>query len=438
MTPNDLLNIDYRDRHLRATEYLKGGALLLTAQPTAYRNSTVHHPYRQESFFHYMTGFDEPGSALLFLSHHEPGDRVYLFLRDKDPHEELWEGRRLGPDKALEKLSVDKTFSIKTLWDKLPGLLGDATALHYRFGANVPTDEKVIVALSQHRKLRGRARSGILPIFDAVELAGNLRIAKEPAEIDRMKKAASITSKTFRKIYGAVRPGMTEREVHGIIAGEFYAGGADMESYGTIIAGGENACILHYTENNMPLKQGELLLIDAGAQFQYYASDVTRTFPIGKTFSGPQRALYEIVLAAQIAGISKATVGSSLPAIHDASLAILVDGLKDLKLIEGSRAEIIEKQTYRRFYPHGTSHWIGMDVHDVGEYTANGAPISLRPGMYFSVEPGLYINPADDLAPAEYRGIGIRIEDDVLVTPHGPEVLTAGIAKNVSELENRY
>jgi len=438
MTDQDLLPIDYRSRHGRTAELLQGGALLLLSQPTAFRNSSVEHSYRQDSFFHYLTEFEEPESALLLLSHHEAGDRVYLFLREKDPHAELWEGRRMGPEKALRSLAVDKVFPINSLWEKLPGLLGEASSLHYRFGANVATDEKVIFALGQHRRLRARSRSGILPVFDAVELAGKLRLIKQRPEIDRMRRAASITRDTFSKVYASVRPGMTEKDVYGLITGSFLTGGGDMESYGTIVAGGDNACILHYRENNMPLKDGELLLIDAGAQFQYYASDVTRTFPVGKKFSGPQKRLYEVVLASQLAAIAKATIGSTLPAVHDAAVAVLVDGLRDIGLLMGARDEIMEKQTYKRFYPHSTSHWIGMDVHDVGEYTRGGKPIPLEAGMYFSVEPGLYIAPGDEHAPAEYRGIGIRIEDDILVTPRGPEVVTDGIPKAVSDLENRY
>lgn len=430
--------IDYRGRQNRAAAFLDGGALLLIAQPTAYRNSTVEHHYRQDSFFHYLTGFEEPEAAFLFLSHHAEGDRAYLFLRDKDPHAELWEGRRLGPEAALRSLPVDRTFSFKTFWDKLPGLLGDATSLHYHFGTSVANDEKVIAALTQHRRMRARARAGLLPVHDALEVAGRLRLIKESAEVERMRKAAAITGQTFRKVYAAVRPGMNEKEVYGLIAGEFLQAGGDMESYGTIIAGGRNACILHYRENNMALADGDLLLIDAGAQFEYYASDVTRTFPVGKRFSPAQKSLYEIVLAAQMAAIGKATVGSTLPAVHEAALHVLVDGLRDLKLVEGSRDEVIEKQTYRRFYPHSTSHWIGMDVHDVGEYTRQGNPVPLESGMYFSVEPGLYIAPDDEHAPPAFRGIGIRIEDDVLVTNHGPDVLTAAIAKDPTELENRW
>lgn len=431
--------IDYRARHARAAALMDQGALVVLSQPTAYRNSTVEHSWRQESFFHWLTGFEEPGACFVLLANRPEGERAHIFVRVKNPERELWDGRRLGVEAAGKTLAVDKAHSSEVFWSTLPDLLGDARNVWFNFGLTEEYDRHFIKALGQHKGKFGKKHlSCRLPVYDSLYLAGLLRLRKTADEIDRMRAAASITRKTFEKVYQNTRPGMSEKDVYGIIQGEFLKNDADMESYGTIIAGGANACVLHYRDNNQPLRDGELLLIDAGAQFQYYASDVTRTFPIGKTFSAEQRALYDIVLRSQKAAIAKATVGSSLPAIHNEAVSVLIDGLLDLKFLKGSKDEITEHHAYRRFYPHSTSHWIGMDVHDVGVYQHGDQPIALESGMYFSVEPGLYVQPEDDSVPAAFRGIGIRIEDDILVTDTGPDIVTTGIAKEISELENRW
>jgi Xaa-Pro aminopeptidase len=422
----------------RCLELIPGGAMLVLSQPAALRNSNVEHPYRQDSVMHYLTGFEEAESAVLLLSKGAPGERMILFLREKDALAELWEGLRLGTAAAPAKIGVDKAFPINQLWEMLPKLLGESETLYYHFGTSPHDDEQVIQAVARHKKLIGRTRGWQLPVFDSWGIAGQLRLRKTAVEVERMRAAAAITRTTFNKIYETVRPGQNERDVHGLILGEFLRNGGDMEAYGSIVAGGANACVLHYRSNNMPLAEGQLLLVDAGAQLQYYASDVTRTFPVGRRFTAEQKALYEIVLAAQAAALETARPGSTLPAIHEAGLDVLVDGLREIRLLDGSRDEIKTKQTYKRFFPHNTSHWIGMDVHDVGDYTLEGKPLPLEPGMYFSVEPGLYVDPTDMAAPESFRGIGIRIEDDVLITAAGHEIITAGIAKSVAELENRY
>jgi Xaa-Pro aminopeptidase len=422
----------------RCIDLIPGGAMLVLSQPAALRNSNVEHPYRQDSVMHYLTGFEEPESALLLLSRAPKGEQAILFVREKDPVAELWEGVRTGTAAAPARVGVDKAFRIDQLWDMLPQLIGDSEKLYYHFGVSAHDDEKVISVIQRHKRLIGRTRGWQLPVFDAWGVAGQMRLHKTPEEVERMRAAAAVTRATFKKIYETVRPGQNERDVHGLILGEFLRGGGDMEAYGSIVAGGANACVLHYRSNNMPLRDGELLLVDAGAQRDYYASDVTRTFPVGRKFTPEQKAMYEIVLAAQEAALAAARPGSTLPAIHEAGLDVLVDGLREINLLAGSRDEIKEKQTYKRFFPHNTSHWIGMDVHDVGDYTENGKPLPLAPGMYFSVEPGLYVDPTDDEAPAAFRGIGIRIEDDVLITVDGKEIITSGIAKSVAELEDRF
>ena len=434
-----LMPIDYRSRRQRAMAGLDGGVLLALSQPTAVRNLTVDHPWRQESFLHWLTGFAEAESALVLCPWREAGDQVHLFLREKDPERELWDGRRLGVAAAPGALGIDHAHPYGNLWTMLPDLMGPATCLYTNLGLSPDYDREIILALGVHKSRHGkRGLAAKLPIFDAQELSGRLRLRKEAAEIDRLRASAAVTKKTYDAIFSFVRPGVSEREVHGLILGEFLRQGGEMEAYGSIVAGGANACILHYRDNDALLKDGEVLLIDAGAQAHYYVTDVTRTFPIGKRFTSPQRDLYELVLAVQERVIAMARPGANLTALHDAAIAGLVEGLRHLGLLTGSTDEIMAKHLYRRFYPHGTSHWIGMDVHDVGAYARHGCPLALEPGMYFSVEPGIYVQSHDEAAPAAFRGIGIRIEDDVLITAAGAEVLTAAIQKDVAFLENRH
>lgn len=429
--------INYRDRLRRAFGLLGDGALLVSSSSGSQKYGSVGAPFRQDSLFHYLTGFEEPECALLLLGKVGTAGQSWVFLRDKDPVSELWEGRRLGVAKAKLTLDIDAVAPIGELWERLPALLSDSDRLFYRLGRDNEEDRQLIAALMVHRKKKGRSVATTLPVYDTDEVSGPLRLRKEPVEIERMQGAATITRNTFAKLYSSVRPGMNEREVYGMILQEFLMGGSEMQAYGAIVAGGKNACILHYKENSMPLKDGDLLLIDAGSQFRYYASDVTRTFPIGKKFSAEQRALYDIVLEAQMIGIEYAKPGSNLDSIHEATTTVITDGLIDVGLIKESRAAAIEQKLFFKYFPHKTSHWIGMDVHDVGDYFVNGKPRSFESGMYFSVEPGIYVDPDDESAPVGFRGIGIRIEDDVLITASGNEVLTGGIAKRPGELEMR-
>lgn len=433
-----LTPINYRARLDAACAELAEGAMLLLSQPTAFRNASQQHPYRQESFLHYLTGFEEPHSALLILGHKPEGERYVMFLQDNDAFAELWEGKRLGVKNAPNTLKVDVAYPRDQLWDKLPELTDGALRLYYHLGRNEKADREVIAAIHRLKQRRGKISQSLISIHDPNFVSGRMRLRKSPEEIERMRKAADITRNAFAKVYASVRPGMNEREVWAILMGEFLRQGADMEAYTSIVAGGVNACCLHYHGNNQPLNDNEMLLIDAGAQFGYYASDVTRTFPIGKKFTPEQKAVYEVTLEAQLAAIDKARVGSSLPKIHDAAVEKLVDGMLQMKFFKESRQQVMEQNLFRKYYPHSTSHWIGMDTHDVGDYSEDGAPRVLQTGMYFSVEPGIYIEPNDVTLPEAFRGIGVRIEDDVLVTEAGPDVLTAGIAKKVSDLENRF
>jgi Xaa-Pro aminopeptidase len=431
-----LPEINFRSRLDRVISELNGQALLVMAQPLAYRNGTVESPWRQDSLFYYLTGFSETDAALLLLSHREQSEpRVILFVRDKDPHAELWNGVRLGVTAAKARLAIDEAYVWEDLWSKLPGLLSGASGLHYSLGVWHDYDRKVIEALRKHRSAGARNVQSLLAVSDPAVISGSLRIKKTSEEVARMKAAAQITAKAFARVLKDLRPGQTERSIHGTLVHEFLLGGADMEAYGSIVAGGNNACVLHYRDNNAVLHDGDLLLIDAGCQVDNYASDVTRTYPISGRFSHPQKALYSVCLEAQKKAINAAKPGASWVDVQDAAFRALTLGLIDVGLIKASVDEAIEKNLHKHFCPHGISHWIGLDVHDAGAYKSAGAPIAFEPGMYFSVEPGIYINSSDTSVPEEFRGIGIRIEDDVLITAEGNEVLTKDIAKEICDIE---
>jgi Xaa-Pro aminopeptidase len=432
----DLPKINYRARLEQVISILNGSSLLVPAQPQGYRNATVESPWRQDSLFYFLTGFNETEAMLLVLSHRDAKDpRVLLFLRDKDAVAELWNGRRLGVKAAKEHLAIDEAWPIEELWTKLPSLLTGSKGVTYSLGLCSDTDRKVIEALRKHRAINARHAVGLLPVSDAAHVSAQVRVFKRPEEIARMRAAAKITKGAFEAILAELKPGMNERQIHARILNEFLSQGAEMEAYGSIVAGGDNACVLHYRDNHAPLKDGELLLIDAGCQVENYASDVTRTFPINGKFTKAQKELYEICLRAQQDAIAKAKPGATWMDVQDAAFKTLTEGLIGIGLIKHSLNEALEKNMHKHFCPHSISHWIGLDVHDAGSYMNQGKPVQFQPGMYFSVEPGIYINSDDVSVPAEYRGIGIRIEDDVLITENGHEVLTAGIPKEISEIE---
>ena len=432
----NLPTVNYRERLDRVLGCLDGNALLLMAQPQAYRNGTVEAPWRQDAFFYYLTGFNEPEAALLVLSNRPSNEpRVILFLRDKDPMAELWNGLRMGVATAKSSLAIDEALPIAELWQKLPTLLGSAKGLYYGMGQSPEADRRVIEAIRKHRQGAARNAAGMISVMDPAHIGGMLRIIKRPEEVARMRAAAGITRNAFTRVLAELRPNQNERDVHATLLNEFLRGGADMEAYGSIVAGGNNACVLHYRDNNAQLQDGELLLIDAGCQVDNYASDVTRTFPISGRFSSSQRALYEVCLQSQKDAIAQAKPGKTWMDVQDAAFKTLAQGLIDIGLIKMSITEALEKNAHKHFCPHSISHWIGLDVHDAGPYRDDKGPIGFEPGMYFSVEPGIYINSSDASVPEEFRGIGIRIEDDVLITETGCDVLTDGIPKEVSEVE---
>jgi Xaa-Pro aminopeptidase len=404
---------------------------VLPSAPVFLRNNDVEHEYRQDSDFFYLTGFDEPESVVVL----DAQDRkATLFVRPRDKDREIWDGPRAGVDGAREIYGADAAYLIGDLAEKLPDLLQNRRRVHYRLGHDRRFDDRLLAAFD---RVRARSRSGVFTpteIVDPGAIVHEMRLRKSPVEIETMRAAARITREAHEGAMARARPGMREYEVEALLIDTFRRRGSERPAYGSIVGSGPNACVLHYRKNDRRIEDGDLLLIDAGCEYGYYASDVTRTFPVGRPFSRPQQAIYELVLQAQLEAIVASRVGTTLDAIHARSVEVVVKGLVQLGLLSGEVEKLIDSGAYKRFFMHRTSHWLGMDVHDVGAYFVDGKPRPLESGMVLTVEPGIYIGPDESSVPAEWRGIGVRIEDDVLVTASDPEVLTAGIPKTVEEL----
>jgi Xaa-Pro aminopeptidase len=423
----------FAERRARLLDVMGPGVMVLPAAPVAIRNNDVEHEWRQDSDLQYLTGFEEPESVLVLTSQHAQ-HRAVLFLRPKNPERETWDGPRLGVDAAPAALGVDAAFPIAELPEKLPDYLGNVRRLHYRLGRDRGFDPKLFDALD---KVRGRARLGItapVEIVDPAITLHELRLHKSAPEIAAMRRAAEITREAHLAAMRTARPGRYEFEVEAEILRTFRAHGSPRPAYGAIVGSGPNATILHYRRNDRRMEDGDLLLVDAGCEHGYYAADVTRTFPIGGTFTPEQRALYDVVLEAQLDAIARVRPGVTVDELHATTLRSITTGLVRLGLLEGSVDALIEKQEYKPFYMHRTSHWLGMDVHDVGIYYVDGKSRALEEGFVLTVEPGLYVA-GDQKCDPKWHGIGIRIEDDVLVTATGSENLTADIPKDPREVE---
>lgn len=423
----------FATRRLRVLEAIDGVAILAAA-PVTIRNNDVEHDYRQDSDLHYLTGFDEPEAVLILTTVHDE-HRSVLFVRPRDPEREVWDGARAGVDGAKELCGVDATFEIRELGKLLPKYLEGASNLYYELGLSPGLDKRVLGAIGRVRG-RGRNRKAWpASIVHPDQLWHEMRLVKDEHELQAMRTAADITAEAHRKAMTVAEPGMHEYEVEAVFREVFRRRGAERAAYGPIVGSGPNATVLHYRANRRKMEDGDLLLIDAGCEYDYYASDVTRTFPVSGSFSEPQRRVYEVVLAAQEAAIEATAPGATIEGIHDVTRRKLVEGMVELGLLEGDVDTLIEEETFKRYYMHRTSHWLGMDVHDVGGYFVDGEPRKLTPGMVLTIEPGIYISAEDDQAPEALRGIGVRIEDDILVTEAGCENLTAAIPKTVDEVE---
>ena len=413
----------------------KGGISILPAAPVKFRNRDVEHSYRQDSDFYYLTGFPEPEAVAVCIPGRKHGEYI-LFCREKNQEKETWHGRRAGLDGARETYGADDAFPISDIDDILPGLLESSDRVYYAMGAQPEFDKRVMGWVNQVRE-RVRAGAHTPGEFLALDhILNEMRLFKSRAEISALKKASRITASAHIRAMKACRPNLFEYQLEAEIVHEFTSKGALSPAYKSIVGGGENACILHYTENADQLEDGGLVLIDAGAEYDYYAADITRTFPVGGKFSAPQRAIYELVLAAQQAAIRKARPGNHWNDPHDAAVRCLTKGLLELGLLKGgSVTKLIRDGAYKKFYMHRTGHWLGMDVHDVGDYKVDDKWRLLEPGMVFTIEPGLYIEPGAKGVAKKWQGIGVRIEDDVLITRDGCEVLTAAAPKKVADIE---
>ncbi len=423
----------YRARRRRLARLLGDGVAVLPTAPAVARNADTQYSYRWDSDFHYLTGWPEPEAVLVLVGGRRP--QSLLFCRPRDPAGELWEGRRIGPRGACRDYGMDAAHPIGELEARLPALLANRPVLYTPLGGDPAWEARVRGWLQQVRR---QVRSGVTAPETLVEvraLLGEMRLVKDAGEQKLLQQSATIAVEAHRRAMRATAPGRREYEIEAELLHTFRRHGADAPAYPSIVAGGANACILHYVDNRAPLKAGDLLLIDAGCEWQGYASDITRTFPVNGRFSAPQRDLYELVLAAQAAALARLKPGVPFSAYHEAAVAVLARGLVDFKLCRGSVEAVIETGAYRRFYMHRTGHWLGRDVHDVGAYTQRGRARKLVPGMVLTVEPGLYVRPGPGV-PKAFRNIGIRIEDDVVVTPAGHRVLTAGAPKTVAEIES--
>jgi Xaa-Pro aminopeptidase len=425
---------EFSARRKRLMQTMGRGAIaIIPAAPVRVRNRDSEYPYRPDSDFHYLTGFPEPEAVAVFIPGRKEGQYV-LFCRERDLNAEIWHGRRAGVQGACETYGADHAYPIKDLDTVLPGLMERCGRVFYTLGHHTEFDQHVVGWVN---RLRQQGRAGVHTPGEFVALdhvLHNMRLFKSKAEASTMRRAANISALAHVQAMRACRPGLFEYQVEAELLHTFRRHGC-VPAYNSIVGGGANSCILHYTENNMRLNDGDLLLIDAAAEHEYYASDITRTFPVNGRFSPEQKAIYELVLAAQYAALEKVKPGNLWTAPHEAAVSVLTHGLVKLGLLKGKPAQLIKDQSYRRFYMHRTGHWLGMDVHDVGEYKFGDTWRALEPGMVLTVEPGLYIAAGSKGIAKKWWNIGVRIEDDVLVTPSGHEVLSAAVPKSVAEIE---
>jgi Xaa-Pro aminopeptidase len=432
---------EYCQRQQQLMSKISGGTAIFRSAPMATMHNDVEYTYRQDSSFYYLTGFNEPEAVAVFAPHHEEHQYV-LFVQPKDPEKETWTGYRCGVEAAKEFYGADEVYPISELDEKLPQYLINADRIYYNLGSDRNFNDLVIS--HWQRLMRGYQKRGRVPIAieDTRPIIFPMRLVKSSAEISMMRKATEISAMAHNRAREFAQPGIYEYQVQAEIEYIFHKEGAMGIAYPSIVASGANACVLHYIENDRVMQDNELLLIDAGCSYGYYNGDITRTFPVGGKFTAEQKALYEIVLEAQLKAISEVQPGKPYNEFHDMAVCVIVQGLLDLGLLKGDLEEIIKEEKYKPFYMHRTGHWLGLDVHDVGVYKHNEETWqSLQPGHIVTVEPGIYISP--NIKPAEgqpeipdnWKGIGIRIEDDVLLTKNGHDILTAAVPKSVKDME---
>jgi len=409
-----------------------GGVAVIPTAPERERNRGTFFPYRADSHFFYLCGFREPEAVLVLVAGDSP--RQFLFCRPKNEEQETWTGQRLGPEAAAERLGFDSAWPIDELDRKLPELLINQPALWTSLSNEPEWDRRILAAI---KAVRAKVRSGDTApgsVHEVAAVLDDMRLIKDEFEIALMRRAGEISAAAHCRAMRATRPDRFEYEIEAELLHAFRAAGSQFPAYPSIVASGPNACVLHYIDNDRRMLDGELLLIDAGCELDGYASDITRTFPVNGRFSGPQRDLYQLVLAANHAARAQVRPGNTWNMPHEAAMAVLTQGFIDLGLLKGDVQELIKTEAYRRFYMHRTGHWLGLDVHDAGQYKTNGQWRSFEPGMTLTIEPGCYVRPADDV-PEAFWNTGIRIEDNVLVTPDGCETLTEGVPREIEGIE---
>ena len=422
----------FRKRRDHLIKKMGAGIAIVPTASEKIRNHDASYPFRADSYFHYLTGFTEPEAVVVLIAGKKP--QQILFCREKDKEREIWDGFRQGPAGAKKAFNFDAAFSIKTFDEKLPELIADQPALYFSMGHDAAWDARVTAALNGVRALSRAGKRPPADIRDVHTSLDAMRLIKDTHEISLMKQAAKISTGAHRRAMQFAAPGKYEFEIEAELLHEFRRHGSQYPAYTSIVAAGANACVLHYVDNNRQVGKIDLILIDAGCELDGYASDITRTFPANGKFSGPQRDIYELVLESQYAAIAATKPGAGFLAPHNAAVKILAQGMLDLKLLKGSLSKVLETESYKRFYMHRTSHWLGLDVHDAGEYKNGDQWTTLQPGMVLTIEPGCYVRPGKDV-PKAFWNIGVRIEDDALVTSKGCEIITVAAPKSVADVE---
>lgn len=430
--PDQNMNI-FKERRKAIASKMQGAALIVASHPEYIRNHDVHHAYRQDSNLFYLTGFEEPESILVFRPGCNP--ETVLFVRKKDTERETWDGFRYGPEGTEKEFGVDKAFLIDNFTTEAPKLLKEVDKVYYRLFKNHESDKLVQQALETLKTMQGRTGYGILPIYDADVFLGEFRLIKSENEIEILKTACEISAKGHIDAMKFTRPGVNERQIQAVLTHSFLMNGASREGYGYIVASGNSATTLHYNFNDQKCNNGELLLIDAGAEYKYYTGDITRTFPVSGKFTDEQARVYEGVLKIQKQIISSLKPGLVFKELHEMGTSLLTDFMLELGLLTGRKDDIIQANTQKKYYPHGIGHWLGMDVHDAGLYFIKGTPRPIEANMCFTIEPGIYLPEEDSSLPKYYRGIGIRIEDNIRITTNGHENMTVLAPKEISDLE---
>lgn len=423
----------FAERRQRIGRDLQGSALIVAANPEHIRNHDVGYPYRQDSNMYYLTGFEEPESVLIFRPGLKP--ETVMFVRRRDPERETWDGFRFGPEGVEREFGVDKAYPIDEFMTHAPVLLKEVDQVYYRMFKNPEADHWVKECLEKTKSMQGRTGYGLLPVHDADTFLGEFRLVKSEIELTNLREACEISAQAHLAAMRFTRPGVTERQVQGVLAHNFFMKGAAREGYNHIVASGNAATTLHYNFNDQVCKDGDLLLIDSGAEYNYYTGDITRTYPVNGKFTDEQARVYQGVLNVQKQIIDYVKPGIVFKDLHDMGTSLLTDLMLELGLLSGRKEDLISALKQKKYYPHGIGHWLGMDVHDAGLYFKKNVPREIEANMCFTIEPGLYIPAEDTSAPQKYRGIGIRIEDNIRVTSHGCENMTSSVPKEIADIE---